>query len=429
MTQLSYWYPMNDWSPVTGGPSQADIEDAADLFGTLGVTTLVIGIDGRKLSSEWDYLDGFDSSAFAADLEETLDLLFASGFTGNVELMPINGLENWKTSEHERAFWMIDATLTFVGNSEHQDSITGIVTDTEFASTDDWILADDAGKADILRQYTVLLEGVNDRVKTFDASLTTSTYHGAFIDTGDTRFELEGVNYGDSAILGADVDTIILPIRLTDAIDPDVDHDFDELVARAVAQSADELANLSATSTRIVLDFEWEESHRDLGAPNYFAQVEAAIGATIADDPAFAGVAVFIHPTLSTVDLLDLHIEGLSTSEVLKGTVGDDTISGNGGIDNIDGLAGNDTLSGGDGDDTVDGGPGDDLIIGGSGEGNDAYDGGDDTDTLTYESTTLGVTVSLSTGTASGSEIDSDTIANIENVKGGSGADVISGNG
>jgi Ca2+-binding RTX toxin-like protein len=273
--------------------------------------------------------------------------------TGSIEFMPINGLENWKTAEHDRAFWMVEATLDFIEASDHRDRVNGIVTDTEFASTQEWALADDAGKADILSQYVTLLEGINDRVEAFDAQLTTATYHGAFLDMGDTRFELDGVNYGNSAVLGAHVDTIILPIRLTDVIDPDVAHDFDELVARALTQTSDELANLETTSTRIVLDFEWEESHRDLGSPNYFAQLEAAISDAVQADPAFEGFAVFIHPTLSTVEVTDLSIEGLATAEVLQGTIGNDTIAGNGGNDLlIDGL-GNDVYRGGDGLDTV----------------------------------------------------------------------------
>ena len=80
---------MNDWSPDTGAPAQTEIENAAQLYSTLGVTTLVIGIDGRRLSTEWDYLENFDSAAFAQDLEQTLDALYASGFTGSIEFMPI----------------------------------------------------------------------------------------------------------------------------------------------------------------------------------------------------------------------------------------------------------------------------------------------------------------------------------------------------
>lgn len=52
MSQVSYWYPLNDWHPDTGGPSSTDVSDAAQLYETLGATTLVIGIDGRKLSAE-----------------------------------------------------------------------------------------------------------------------------------------------------------------------------------------------------------------------------------------------------------------------------------------------------------------------------------------------------------------------------------------
>ena len=49
------------------------------------------------------------------------------------------------------------------------------------------------------------------------------------------------------------------------------------------------------------------------------------------------------------------------------------------------------------------------------------------TDTITFASATDDVTVDLSAGTASGSEIGSDTLTEIENVIGGAGNDTITG--
>ncbi|MCI5073593.1 MAG: hypothetical protein MRY80_01005 [Oricola sp.] len=108
----------------------------------------------------------------------------------------------------------------------------------------------------------------------------------------------------------------------------------------------------------------------------------------------------------------------LTSIENIEGSSFGDVLTGNSDANEVWGLGG---------DDTIDTGAGDDEIYGA--EGNDTIDGGADTDTLNYESTTLGVTVTLYAGTASGSEIGSDTVSNIENVKGGSGADVITGNG
>ncbi|MEZ5808047.1 MAG: Ig-like domain-containing protein [Zhengella sp.] len=106
------------------------------------------------------------------------------------------------------------------------------------------------------------------------------------------------------------------------------------------------------------------------------------------------------------------------TTDIIGGSEDDDTIYGG---------EGNDSISGNGGDDHVYGEGGNDTLIGGSGAGNDFYDGGEGTDTVIYSSTSLGVTVNLTLGTASGPEIDNDTLVGIENVTGGSGDDEITG--
>ena len=124
------------------------------------------------------------------------------------------------------------------------------------------------------------------------------------------------------------------------------------------------------------------------------------------------------------------------STELVEGTDGNDTLAGTGGDDNIQGHEGNDTISGGDGsdvlyagagNDTVNGGNGDDQLIAGGGEGDDLYDGGDGVDRITFHSTSLGVVVDLELGFASGTEVGSDELDSIENVSGGSGADVLTG--
>ncbi|MCB2101944.1 MAG: M10 family metallopeptidase C-terminal domain-containing protein [Rhodobacterales bacterium] len=107
-------------------------------------------------------------------------------------------------------------------------------------------------------------------------------------------------------------------------------------------------------------------------------------------------------------------------------------------IENIVGSAYNDTLTGNDlanvitagaGDDVVNAGAGNDTVVAGSGAGNDSYDGGADNDTITYASTILGVTVDLTAASdqGSGAEVGTDQIANIENVTGGFGDDILIG--
>ena len=183
-------------------------------------------------------------------------------------------------------------------------------------------------------------------------------------------------------------------------------------------------------------------------------------------------------------------LTGTNGANTLNGTTGADTLSGLGGNDTLNGLAGNDlllggagadTLNGGDGNDTLTGGAGNDRVNGGNdndvinytfGDGADTIDGGagSDTlnitgtarnetltvafngtsitsfndgnstssvtgveivnanllgsaDTLSFGASAAGVTVDLSTGFASGF----GTLANVLNVTGGNGNDVLSG--
>lgn len=82
------------------------------------------------------------------------------------------------------------------------------------------------------------------------------------------------------------------------------------------------------------------------------------------------------------------------------------------------------------GNDHVEGLGGDDNIEGGHGEGDDYYDGGEGDDTVWYTSTSQGILVNLAAlvDHATGVEIDTDQLFNIENIIGGSGNDTIAGN-
>lgn len=160
----------------------------------------------------------------------------------------------------------------------------------------------------------------------------------------------------------------------------------------------------------------------------------------------------------------DDHLFGGDGSDTLMGGVGNDFIVGGAGADHIDGGAGIDTLSYADDSAGVDvnletgavSGAGDadgdtmeigsienligseyaDHLVGDAqnnviegGDGADSLEGGDGTDTLSYASDTVGVTVDLSTDSASGvgSHAEGDTISGFENVTGGSGDDHLTG--
>ena len=90
---------------------------------------------------------------------------------------------------------------------------------------------------------------------------------------------------------------------------------------------------------------------------------------------------------------------------------------------------GNDTLDGGAGNDTLNGGAGNDVLRGGL--GNDVLDGGDGTDTADYSVASGKVTVNLATtGWQSvGGGMGSDTLTDIENVRGSSLGDALTGTG
>jgi Ca2+-binding RTX toxin-like protein len=132
-------------------------------------------------------------------------------------------------------------------------------------------------------------------------------------------------------------------------------------------------------------------------------------------------------------------IDGGAGDDTLKGGIGSDTLNGGADNDNLQGEAGDDTADGGTGSDTVSGGTGNDRIIGTLDGVADTYNGdGNDTvnavtgaggDTIDYSATTNGISVTLSGGAATviDDQAGTDTLSGIENVKGGSGDDVITG--
>ncbi|MGB3245304.1 MAG: S8 family serine peptidase [Sulfitobacter sp.] len=127
-------------------------------------------------------------------------------------------------------------------------------------------------------------------------------------------------------------------------------------------------------------------------------------------------------------------IFGANGNDVLIGDDGDDVIYGAGSatggavnMSRLDGGTGMDTLYGSDGADTLLGGEDGDVLVGNG--GNDVMNGGGGTnDRASYIYASGGVTVNLTTGTASGAE-GNDVLAQIEWADGGSFADSLTGNG
>ncbi len=116
------------------------------------------------------------------------------------------------------------------------------------------------------------------------------------------------------------------------------------------------------------------------------------------------------------------------TASLLAGTasggaIGSDTLAQ---IQNLAGGAGNDTLTGDGAANLLKGNNGNDMLQGLG--GNDTLDGGAGTDTADYGGDTSGVTADLRSGSATGATAGSDTLIAIENLTGGSGNDTLSGN-
>ena len=138
-------------------------------------------------------------------------------------------------------------------------------------------------------------------------------------------------------------------------------------------------------------------------------------------------------------------VDGGRGDDFIKGMGGNDDITGGAGVDTLYGGAGNDMLTGGAGNDTLDGGADNDELTGGS--GNNMLDGGEGEDIAIFLGA-LQVTAGLDHGGAGGalvrhdvamagdgylrpntgdSGIGTDTLMNIENVKGTHGNDILTG--
>ena len=104
-------------------------------------------------------------------------------------------------------------------------------------------------------------------------------------------------------------------------------------------------------------------------------------------------------------------------AEIIRGTDGKNVIIGGNGGDQLFGLGGDDVITGGNGNDLVEGGKGADTM-----DGN-----GSPSDTLSYATSSGGVTINLASNSASGGDATGDIISNFENVTGSNRADNLIG--
>lgn len=118
--------------------------------------------------------------------------------------------------------------------------------------------------------------------------------------------------------------------------------------------------------------------------------------------------------------------DSLVSIENLTGGSRSDLFTGDGQANRLDGRSGRDTLLGGGGNDTLLGGDGKDLMLGG--EGNDLFSGGRGSDTVQFV-TANEVDVDLRFAGAQDTGEGLDRFISIENLRSGTGADRLVGNG
>ncbi len=119
--------------------------------------------------------------------------------------------------------------------------------------------------------------------------------------------------------------------------------------------------------------------------------LEASELVAVLDGDIESTITTLLTPEIAALQLNVLRPAAIETDRstfIISATGGTDVISGYGGADYLSGGNGNDIILGGAGNDILNPGSGSDIILGGSGKGSDR-------DTVTYETATSGIFVSI----------------------------------
>ena len=175
-------------------------------------------------------------------------------------------------------------------------------------------------------------------------------------------------------------------------------------------------------------------------------QISTGSGQDTADGAAGVDTASYAERAAAvSVDLADSGDDGeggendtLSGFENVIGGDGPDDLTGDGGPNSLEGNPGADQVSGGEGEDSLGGGTGDDELAGhgaadvlNGGPDADELSGGGGADSSSYLGRTGAMSVDLDGAAGDDGEAGEGdtTMADVENLVGGSGADVLTGNG
>jgi Ca2+-binding RTX toxin-like protein len=463
-------------SAAGGQGTGSALTTSSSLQGDQGDDTLSSGLGNDTIGGG----TGVDDLTFAAAIGGiTVSLAVTSAQnTGGAGTDTITGIRNLHGTAFDDALTG-DGQANVLSGSDGADRLTGGLGDDTLSGGNGSDTADYASSA---AAVTVAL----DQVTQDTIGAGTDTLLGFESLTGGSAADTLSGDGGANAIRGLGGNDVVNGRGGDDGLDGGIGTDTISLESAVSGTTIDlEAARTVGDGTDSVVSFE-----SALGSPfndlligtNLANTLDGALGEDTVDySKSIGGVSLNLQTnavtgaggtdTLAEIEnavgsAYDDVLVGNTRPNTLQGTTGDDTLSGAGANDALNGGEGTDTadyatagtnvqidLTAGEahgrGDDvlvafenaaagigndvirgtaaanTLDGGAGHDQIDGG--EGNDDLDGGAGTDTIDFSSSSASVRVNLTHQRASGA--GTDALLAFEDVRGGSGADVLTGDG
>jgi Ca2+-binding RTX toxin-like protein len=194
--------------------------------------------------------------------------------------------------------------------------------------------------------------------------------------------------------------------------------------------AGDDLLNGGGDADRLIGDEGHDIIHGDDGSDIVVAsigdgddEIDGGAGNDIYDlSAATRSVAVDLEAGSSSGN--DTGVDSIMAIENLVGGSADDMLAGDANANALSGGDGDDRLIGRGGGDDLSGGNGEDTIVATLDDGDDRIDGGAGDDSYDLSAAKKSVVVDLRAGMATGADIGTDSLSDIENVVGGTGDDV-----